>query len=65
MIAACGSQLRIGPTGKPFAIDYGAVMAVGAARAVDIALLSEVLPFAEHAVIAAHHDGIQDGGDDD
>ena len=53
MIAGCGSQLRTGGMGKPFALDFGAIMAVGAARQVDLGLLADVLPAAERAVIGA------------
>ena len=35
----------------PFALDYGAIMQVGAARGVDLALLSDALPHAEAAII--------------
>ena len=56
VIIACGSQLRVGGMGTPFALDYGAVMMVGQARSVDTGLLAEVLPDAERAILAAHHD---------
>ncbi len=56
MIAGCGSQLRVGGLGTPFALDFGAVMTVGQARGADADLLAELLPDAEHAILAAHHD---------
>lgn len=37
--------------GKPFALDYGAVMTVGAALGADAEMLADVLPAAEHAII--------------
>jgi hypothetical protein len=45
--------------GQPFALDYGAVMAVGAALGADAEILADVLPAAERAIIA----GLS--GDDD
>ncbi len=54
MISACGAQLRVAGLGSPFALDFGAVMTVGAARHVDLELLSEILPAAERAILAAH-----------
>lgn len=53
MIAGCGSQLRVGGMGQPFGLDFGAVMMVGAAQGVDTALLGEVLPALEGAVLSA------------
>lgn len=52
MIAGCGSQLRVGGMGVPFALDFGAVMAVGAARHVDLDLLADVLPSVEAAILS-------------
>lgn len=49
--------------GQPFALDFGAVMQVAAARGVDMELLSAVLPVAEAAIVNGLVD--QDGGDDD
>ena len=45
--------------GQPFALDYGAVMIVGAARGANLEMLADVLPAAERAIIA----GLS--GDDD
>ena len=45
--------------GTPFALDYGAVMQVGAALGADLALLAEVLPAAEAAIVA----GLVDEGE--
>ncbi|AJP72268.1 hypothetical protein TS85_11415 [Sphingomonas hengshuiensis] len=52
MIADCGWQLRAGGMGRPFALDYGAVLAVAEARGADKALIADVLPIVERAVIA-------------
>lgn len=43
--------------GVPFALDFGAVMAVGQARGVDLQLLAEALPAAEAAILATGDDG--------
>lgn len=43
--------------GGPFGLDFGAIMAVAAARDVDADLLSEVLPAAEAAILASLDDG--------
>lgn len=37
--------------GTPFALDFGAIMQMGAARGVDAQLLSEALPHAEAAIV--------------
>lgn len=37
--------------GQPFALDFGAVMQVGAARGVDTTLLADILPIAEAAIV--------------
>lgn len=37
--------------GQPFALDFGAVMQMGAARGVDAGLLAEALPHAEAAIV--------------
>jgi hypothetical protein len=60
VITSCGSQLRVGGLGRPFALDFGAVMTVGAARHVDTDLLADVLPDAERAILAAHLDEAPD-----
>ena len=48
-----------------FALDFGAVMQVGAARGVDIGLLAEVLPEAERAIVAGLNEGHADSSGDD
>lgn len=47
--------------GKPFALDYAAVMAVGAALDADMEMLADVLPAAEAAIVAQFAG--DDGGD--
>ena len=48
--------------GTPFALDFGAVMAVGQARGIDVEMLADVLPAADRAVIAGLSDS--PGGDE-
>lgn len=64
MIAGCGSQLRVAGFGKPFALDFTAIMKIGEARGVDRALLAELLPEVQPAVLAPHHDADAGGGGD-
>lgn len=52
MIADCGRQLRTGGMGRPFAMDYGAVLAMARARGADLELVADVLPIVEAEVIA-------------
>lgn len=40
--------------GRPFGLDYGAIMTVGAHRGADLALLAETLPAAEAAILAMY-----------
>lgn len=42
--------------GQPFALDFGAVMNVGAAKAVDLHLLADTLPSAEAAILRGLND---------
>ena len=53
MIDACRTQLRVSATGRPFAVDFAAVLALGAARGVDLALLADVLPDIEPVLVAS------------
>lgn len=57
----CRSQLRVG-FGGPYALDYGAVLAMGDAMGADRALLADVLPAVENAILAGL-DG-EGGGDE-
>lgn len=43
----------MGGLGTPFALDFGAVMLVAQARAVDLALTAEMLPIAERAILSS------------
>lgn len=52
VLNTCERQLRVAGMGKPFALDYAAVMAVGAALGADVTLLAEVLPAAETAILS-------------
>ena len=59
MISGIGSQVRLvtitsmaGSETRPIGLDFGAVMMMGAARGVDLRLLSEILPRIEAAIIA-------------
>lgn len=65
MLTACGNQLRVAPMGGPFALDYGAVMQMGAALGVDAAMLAEVLPAVESEIIAAIAEAGEDADDSD
>jgi hypothetical protein len=38
--------------GKPFALDYAAVMVIGAALGADMEMLADVLPDAEAAIVS-------------
>lgn len=58
MIAGSGSQIRPaviptpdGFTTRPLGLDFGAIMMMGAARGVDTAMLAEILPRIEGAVL--------------
>lgn len=44
--------------GHPFALDYGSVMMVAAARGADVDLVAELLPIVEPLILA----GLQDAG---
>jgi hypothetical protein len=56
VIADCGSQLRFAGTMSqaiPTGLDFGAVLSIGTARGVDLALLSDVLPEIEGFIVGA------------
>ncbi|MGT2515658.1 DUF7697 family protein [Sphingomonas panni] len=63
VLTACERQLRVAGTGRPFALDYGAVMAVGTAMDADLGLLADVLPAAEAAIVS-NLVGDDDAGDE-
>ena len=51
MIKACQRQVRVAARGV-FALDFGAVLGLAAARQLDVGLLAEVLPDIEPLVVA-------------
>jgi hypothetical protein len=53
VLLACPGQLRLAPSGHPTGIDMHAALKIGAARAYDLAVLSELLPAAEAGLIEA------------
>lgn len=50
--------------GGAFALDYGAVMTVGAALGVEPEMLADVLPAAEAAIVASLARSDEGGGED-
>lgn len=50
MISGCGRQLRAG-MGGPFALDFGAVLAMGQAQGADMAMLADILPSVERILL--------------
>ncbi len=50
--------------GGPFALDYGAVLMVGAAMGADLDMLADVLPAAEGAIVLRYQ-ADSEGGDDE
>lgn len=63
MITGCGNQLRVAPMGGAFALDFGAIMQMGAALGVDTELLAAVLPDVEGEIITALADAAEDARD--
>lgn len=49
--------------GRPFALDFGTVMQMGGALNVDLALLAEVLPAAEAAIVNRIAEMSEEGSD--
>ncbi len=56
VLNTCRNQLRTIGTGRPIALDHGAVMTVGSALGADVELLADVLPAAEAAIISGLND---------
>lgn len=50
-VARLGGQIRIGPQGTPFALDYAAALSLGQAMGADMGLLADVLPGVEGAIL--------------
>jgi hypothetical protein len=53
VLLACQGQLRLAPSGRVVGIDMAAALGLGAARAYDLAVLSELLPAAEVGMVGA------------
>jgi hypothetical protein len=53
VLLACQGQLRLSPSGHVIGIDMDAALEIGAARACDLAVLSELLPAAEVGMVEA------------
>lgn len=51
-------------SGQPFGLDFGAVMLMAQARGTDLALLSEVLPAIEAAILTGREAYDEGGGDE-
>lgn len=62
MIRACPRQLRVG-LGGAIGLDFGAVLAMGAAMGADQRMLAELLPVMEKA--ALDRMAPDDGGDEE
>jgi hypothetical protein len=62
-LLACQGQMRLAPSGHVIGIDMDAVLKIGAARGVDLAALSELLPAAEAGLVEALcSDRVRDDG---
>jgi hypothetical protein len=53
VLLACQGQLRLAPSGHVVGIDVDVALKLGAARAYDLAVLSELLPAAEAGLVEA------------
>jgi hypothetical protein len=53
VLLACQGQLRLAPSGHVIGIDMDVALRLGAARAYDVAVLSELLPAAEAGLVQA------------
>jgi hypothetical protein len=63
VLLACQGQLRLAPSGHVVGVGMDAALEIGAARACDLAALSELLPAAEAGLIEALcSDRVRDGG---
>ena len=49
--------------GRPFALDFGTIMQMGGALGADAALLAEVLPIAEAAIVNRIAEIAEEGSD--
>jgi hypothetical protein len=63
VLLACQGQLRLAPSGHVIGIDMGAALRIAAVRGFDLAVLSELLPAAEGALVEAlFSDRVKDDG---
>jgi hypothetical protein len=53
VLLACQGQLRLAPSGHVIGIDMNAALRIGAARACNLGVLSELLPAVEAGVVEA------------
>jgi hypothetical protein len=53
VLLACQCQLRLAPGGHVIGIDMNAALRIGAARDLDLAVLSGLLPAAEAGMVEA------------
>jgi hypothetical protein len=53
VLVACQGQLRLAPSGHVVGISMEVALRLGAARAYDVAVLSELLPAAEAGLVEA------------
>ena len=53
VLLACQGQLRLAPSGHVVGIDMDVALTIGAARCYNLAVVSELLPAAEGALIEA------------
>jgi hypothetical protein len=53
VLLACQGQLRLAPSGHVVGIEMNAALHIGAARACDLAVLSELLPAAQLGLVKA------------
>ncbi len=59
MIRRCGGQVRAA-FGGPYALDFGSILAMGAAMGADIALLADLLPSVEPVIVKAYREEADD-----
>jgi hypothetical protein len=60
VLLACQGQVRLAPSGHIIGIDMDAALRIGAARGLELAALSELLPAAEAGLVEALcHDRVE------
>jgi hypothetical protein len=63
VLLACQGQVRLAPSGHVIGIEMSTALTLGAARGIDLAVLSELLPAAEAGLVeAVHSDRVRDDG---